>query len=153
MGVAYWFSRIIIVIILALSTFLVMSLSRYLHAEKPISIPSSCRAMLTQAGPKWLMHVLDNIQEVQYVDFYALYHEQTKQDAIGLSWYDRGKRKAVIAVKNHTDLEICSSLVHEAEHLRGYTVTGLYSASEKDAELAEYDFLVDYSKAYAGLNK
>jgi hypothetical protein len=88
----------------------------------------------------WLEYVDSNVDVVRYYDFPSF--QSASGLAVGLARYENGRRIADIAIKDRPDVDVVTTIVHEAAHLSGISQLGTY-LDQDAAHGVETRFLLD----------
>jgi hypothetical protein len=101
-------------------------------------IPSPYRRILECTG--WLEYVDSNVDVIRYYDFPSF--QSASGLAVGLARYENGRRIADVAIKDRPDVDVVTTIVHEAAHLSGISRLGTY-LDQDAAHGVETRFLLD----------
>jgi hypothetical protein len=104
----------------------------------PANLRPAHEAILRRAGKQWVDYVAHNIDWIAYEDAPRL-QTNDGRDLVGQAVYERGRRIARVATGDMDGIGIAVTIVHEAAHLEGVRVTGLYYG-EDYAKAKEREF-------------
>ena len=88
----------------------------------------------------WLEYVDSNVDIVRYYNFPSF--QSASGLAVGLARYENGRRIADVAIKDRPDVDVVTTIVHEAAHLSGISRLGTY-LDQDAAHGVETRFLLD----------